>query len=106
MRRSPFHRQIDRDFMTSFLNDAEFGQVCEWNGGKLYVAEAATDSISADEAMGIIHNKKRIFCRSKDLSRLPQPDDDVVMNGVRWRVVDSKRMLGHFEILLERYVGA
>lgn len=106
MKASPFHRQVERDFLTTFLCAGEFGKVCEWNGGKLRIAEAAMDNVVSEDGMGLFHNNKKVYCRSADLPGLPKPTDVITINRVRWRVVDSRELLGHFEILLERFTGA
>ncbi len=106
MRKSPFRRQVEKDFLTTFLNVDEYGYECDWNGGKLLIAEGALDSAITEEVVGLLHNTKRVYCRAKDLPALPRPDEPVRLDGVPWLVKDSRELFGHFEILLIRESSA
>lgn len=102
MSKSAFQRQLDKDFLTTFLNLDEFGRECDWNGGVLRIVEGVPDAAMSGDSLGILSGTKRIYCRSKDLLRLPEPEDKVYLDGDRWEVLDAYEAPGYYAITLER----
>lgn len=102
MKKSPFQRQIQKDFRTTFLNSREFGRVCQWNGEPLHIVEGALDDVIAERGIGVMRNSKRVYCLKADLPRIPEPDDRIVLDGEHWLVTDSQDVFVYYIIDMTR----
>lgn len=102
---STFREQVATDFANVFLNTAEFGRVCDWNGHPLLIAEDAALEQEAFGTNGVNVERKRIICRDTDLQPAPKVMEQVKFDGEYWQVTDVKTPIAHLIITLERRIA-
>lgn len=105
MKKSPFQRQMERDFLNTFLKDGEFGMTGRWNDTDLRYAKAVIPDELTAATIGVNCELRRIVCREADLKPMPEPGESVTFDRVAWDVRSVQNPLGHLVITLSRNIS-
>lgn len=98
---SKFHEFLQQDNNVTFYNKDEFAFIIKWNGFDLVVTDE-TPPEAKQFTFGITSKTVIYRCDINALDPKPQIDEQVDINGKRWRVVSSQEITNDLVVRLER----
>ena len=87
-----------------FFNEDEFATPAIIDGREVLVMfdQDYMNGKTETGAMGLAEGEQLIFVKGKDLRRLPQPDEQITIDGKQWYIKHSLSNLGVFELRIGR----